>query len=135
MTAATVYRPVGTARIKVRLPYAVGNRAWIHSILGDLTRPEWNREDKSWDISRQHMRTLVEALAERFGSVDVTIDFRTNSRCDDRCRDAEGDDCDCQCMGENHGGAAYWRNWREVGETTLVATAGISQRVFRVVSR
>jgi hypothetical protein len=131
---ATVYRPVGTGRIRVRMPYAVGNRAFIHRTLGSLVRPDWNGAEKCWEISRQHMRATVEALADRFGVVEVAIDFRTNSRCDIRCRDAEGDDCDCQCMGENHGGAAYWRNWTQVGETTLVE-ANISQRVFRVTSR
>jgi hypothetical protein len=113
------------------MPYRLGNRAWLHEELGDRVRPEWNRHDKRWELARQHMRVLVEALAQRFGSVEVSIDFRNGSRCDVRCRDAEGDDCDCQCMGENHGGAAYWRAWKEVGETTLVAP-GIVQRTFLV---
>jgi hypothetical protein len=117
------------------MPYELGNRAWIHQELGYQIRPEWNRTARRWEIARQHMRTVVEALAERFGIVEVTIDFRTTSRCDSRCRDAEGDECDCQCVGENHGGAAYWRNWVEVGETTLVAAGGISCRTFRVTAR
>jgi len=130
---ATVYRPVGTGRIRVRMPYAVGNRAFIHRTLGSSVRPDWNKLEKQWEIARQHMRDVVEALAERFGVVEVTIDFRSTSRCDIRCRDAEGDDCDCQCLGENHGGAAYWRSWQQVGETTLVDVA-ITRRTFRVVA-
>lgn len=131
---ATVYRPVGTGRIRVRMPYQVGNRAFIHRTLGSMVRPDWNRLENQWEIARQHMRDVVEALAERFGVVEVTIDFRSTSRCDIRCRDAEGDDCDCQCLGENHGGAAYWRSWQHVGETTLV-DVGITRRTFRVVAR
>ncbi|MFE1321578.1 hypothetical protein [Kitasatospora phosalacinea] len=116
------------------MPYAEDNRAFIHRTLGDLVRPERNQAEKCWEIARTHMRAMVEGLAERYGSVEVTIDFRTTSKCDTRCRDAGHDDCDCQCLGENHGGAAYWRGWIEVGETTLVEV-GIARRTFLVVRR
>ncbi|QKW19072.1 hypothetical protein HUT16_08355 [Kitasatospora sp. NA04385] len=107
------------------------NLAFIHRVLGDLVRPGWDRADKCWAIARNHMRDIVEALAERYGSVKVTIDFRTTGKCDTRCRDAEHDDCDCQCLGENPGSAAYWRGWTEVGETALVEV-GIARRTFLV---
>ncbi|WP_236652527.1 hypothetical protein [Streptacidiphilus neutrinimicus] len=134
MSLPTVHRPVGTARLRIRMPYAPDTRAWWHDQLGDLIRPAWNREMKCWEIARSHMREVVEALAERFGAVEVALDFRNSSRCDVRCRDAEGDDCDCQCLGENHGGAAYWRAWIQVGETTLVEP-GIVQRILLVERR
>ncbi|MEV4283628.1 hypothetical protein [Actinoplanes xinjiangensis] len=37
--------------------------------------------------------------------------------------------------GENHGGAAYWRHWIEVGPTTLVAGGEIRRRHLRVLAR
>lgn len=134
MRIPTVHRPAGTGRLSVRMPFAPGNRAWIHDRLGDRMRPDWNRTAKQWEISRQHLRAVVEALVERFGVVEVVIDTRATNRCDTRCRDAEGDDCDCQCLGENHGGAAYWREWMQVGDTTLVSP-GVVRRVLRVEGR
>lgn len=124
----TVYRPAGSGRITVRMPYALGNRAWIHHNLGSGIHPVWNTTDKRWELARNHLRATVEALVERFGIVDVVIDSYAVTR----CRDAVGDDCDCQCVGENHGGAAYWKHWHAVGETTLIGTAGIVRRRMRV---
>lgn len=127
----TVHRPATTGRLRIRMPFAAENRAWIHQELGDRVRPEWNKATKHWEIARPHLRTVVDALADRFGTVEVTIDSRVVSRCDSQCRDAGGDECDCQCAGENHGGAAYWRSWIEVGDTTLLEV-GLVRRVFRV---
>lgn len=121
MHRAMVYRSHGRDRLWVRMPYASGNRAWIHEICGSRTRPEWEAQPTSaWRIARPHFRRVVDALVERFGEVDVYVDISARDRCDTRCRDAEGDDCSCSCLGDNHGGAAYWKNWIEVGETTLV---------------
>ncbi|MES4909131.1 hypothetical protein [Streptomyces sp. NPDC000395] len=72
------------------------------------------------------------ALAERFGEVDVYLEFSTTERCDTNCERATGDDCTCSCMGENHGGAAYWRHWTLVGDTTLV-DVGRKVRHYRVL--
>ncbi|GAA2334717.1 hypothetical protein SVIO_027740 [Streptomyces violaceusniger] len=121
-----VRRNVGEQRLWAWMPYQEGsNRRWILEELGERIRPEWNNEmtPGRWEIARPHLRTIVSALAERFGEVDVYLQFSATERCDTRCRDAAGDDCTCSCMGENHGGAAYWRNWMLVGETTLVDVA------------
>jgi hypothetical protein len=62
------------------------------------------------------------------------LDFRQSERCDTRCQRARGDECTCSCLGENHRGAAYWRNWIEVGETTLVASGDILRRHLRLTA-
>lgn len=125
----TVYRPASTGRLVVWMPFDRRNRSWLHEQLGDYIRPDWNKRTGHWEIARPHMRAVVEALVNKFGTVKVTIDTRAVSKCDTRCRDAEGDDCDCQCLGENHGGADYWQSWFEVGDTTLLAS-GLVRRVF-----
>jgi hypothetical protein len=51
----------------------------------------------------------------------IFMDYLENQQCDTRCRDAHGDDCVCQCTGENHGGTDYQRDWIQVGQTTLIA--------------
>jgi hypothetical protein len=103
------------------MPYEGGsNRRWLLEELGERIRPHWNKEEGRWEIARPHLATITAALAERFGEVDVYLEFSTTERCDTRCENAEQDDCTCSCMGDNHGGAAYWRNWTLVGDTTLV---------------
>jgi hypothetical protein len=125
------HRPV-EGRIRTKMPYDGGhNRAWLRRHLGNRIRPEL-QGNGVWGIARPHLRFLVEGLAERFGHVDVLLDFRISQRCDTRCRDALGDECVCSCLGENHGGAAYWRHWIEVGETTLVAGGDIQRRHLRL---
>jgi hypothetical protein len=116
------------------MPYEPDNRLWLKEALGERIRPTWNREEQRWEIARQHLRTVVERLAERWGEVDVILEFREAERCDTRCRDAQGDDCVCSCLGDNHGGAAYWKNWIEMGDTTLVSS-GVLQRTRRVIRR
>ncbi|RZU48850.1 hypothetical protein EV385_0579 [Krasilnikovia cinnamomea] len=129
-----VHRPIA-GRILTMMPYDGGsNRRWLHQRLGSQIRPE-HRGGGVWAVARSHFRHLVEGLAERFGYVDILLDFRQAERCDTRCRDARGDDCTCSCLGENHGGAAYWRHWIEVGDTTLVAPGDVVRRHVRLTAR
>lgn len=110
------------------MPYSGGtNRAWLQAELGrriDLQHAGHG----NWESARRHLRMLVEACAARFGEIEVVLDFRTRDRCDTRCQEATGDDCVCSCLGENHGGAAYWKRWIPVGETTLIANGQIRRR-------
>lgn len=45
------------------------------------------------------------------------------AQCDTRCTEASGDDCSCQCWGQNHG-IGVDGSWRQVGDTTLVRSEG-----------
>jgi hypothetical protein len=119
-----VHRKVGETRLWVWMPYSTTNRQWLKDTLGARIKLEWVKRpgESHWEIARNHLRAVVEALADRFGSVDVYLEYKLTERCDTRCRDARSDDCECSCLGANHGGAAYMREWRRVGETTLVAS-------------
>lgn len=120
MTLPRVYRPVGEPRLHLRMPYQEGgNRRWIHTALGSRIQPVWNKAERRWEIARTHLLPLVDALAEEFGEVLVELEFSTTQQCDTRCRNAEGDHCECSCLGEHHGGG-LWGGWLQVGETTLI---------------
>ncbi|MQT05166.1 hypothetical protein FF041_35115 [Streptomyces jumonjinensis] len=115
------------------MPFQGGsNKRWILEELGDRIRPEWNRAARHWEIARPHLRTLVESMAMKFGEVNVYMEFSTRQRCDMRCSNAVGDDCVCSCMGENHGGAAYWQRWTLVGDTTLIGSSEVLERQYLV---
>jgi len=130
----TVYRPV-SGRIEVsgmRRPHEgePTNREWFKDETGKAIRPQWvegpNGYDGHWEIARQHFMTVTRALAERFGQVELAMDFNENERCDRRCQDAKGDDCTCSCLGLHHRGGVY-AGWVEVGDTTLIRSAGIKR--------
>ncbi|MFG3600193.1 hypothetical protein [Micromonospora chersina] len=115
----TIRRMHGEPRLRMWMPYSRDNRDWIHDTLGARIQPVWNRDERWWEISRRHLMPLAYALAERFGQVDVVLEFNELERCDTRCRNANGDDCECSCLGFHHGGG-LWHGWIQVGETTLI---------------
>jgi hypothetical protein len=102
------------------MPFDTRNRHWLKENLGSHSRSEWNKSARRWEIARNHLRVLVFALAEKYSAVDVYLEFSTTERCNTRCQEATGDDCECSCLGANHAGAAYMASWLRVGETTLV---------------
>lgn len=130
-----VRRNYDQTRLWMRLPYSPTNRDWILDELGSqYIRPDWNNmvSPGRWEIARKHLRPLVEALAARFGEVDVYLEFSTTERCDRRCQRATGDDCTCSCRGEHHGGGVYWKQWTQVGDETLVGEVGRVERHYLV---
>lgn len=108
------------------------NRAWLRDHLGSRIQAEY--ASGRWTVARPHLRTVVTGLAERFGAVDVYLDYLEQQKCDTRCVDARGDDCVCQCGGENHGGSDYQRDWIHVGETTLISRNPPTSQVHKRVT-
>jgi hypothetical protein len=123
--------------LRLTLPYAPGNRAWIKEVCGEMTRPVWNGRDKVWEIARSHYWILVEACALRFGSVLVVEDYATQEKCTVACTNAKPEtvvDCTCVCGGDQHGenrGGSLRDGWILVGEGLLLNTEYM-QRAFRV---
>ncbi|MFI9465768.1 hypothetical protein [Streptomyces xiamenensis] len=133
MTRPYVRRRYDETRLWAWMPFEGGsNRKWLMETLGERIRPEWNRPEGRWEIARPHLKALVAALVDRFEEVDVFLEFSTTERCHERCQEATGDDCSCSCMGENHGGAAYWKRWHLVGDQVLVGQAERVQRHYLV---
>lgn len=130
-----IRRKYDETRLWAWMPYQGGsNRRWLLGELGDRIRPDWNNSVKParWEIAKPHLRTLTEALANRFGEVDVYLEFSTTERCHLRCQNAENDDCTCSCRGEHHGGGTYWTRWQLVGEETLIGQVGRVERHYVV---
>jgi hypothetical protein len=93
-------------------------------LLRDLLPPRshlrWNQDRRAWEVARSQLLPLVRELAEWFGVVTVD-EVRTviGDSCDVRCREAQGDDCNCRCLGLYHGEGMPRVGWVLVGETTL----------------
>ena len=77
-----------------------------------------------WLIAPAHFMAVATGLAARYGSVTLVQDRRINDKCTDHCQSANPDtafECQCVCLGMEHGGGyAGWR-WRQVDDYLLVA--------------
>jgi hypothetical protein len=132
--SARVWRPAPTGRrIVIRLPYAEGTRLWLRDVCGPGTRPEFDRTRKVWLVARPHFRRVVDALALRYGVVDVYVDHMVRSACGKLCQDATGDDCTCSCLGDNHGSHTWRREWHQVDEHWLIRNEK-TRRHYRVTA-
>jgi hypothetical protein len=120
MTAPRIRRQVDEPRLWVWMPNDLGRgRGWLLEQLGERVRPVWLPEQRRWEVARHHLRTLAFALTEKYGTVDVFLEYRATTICDKRCREAVGEDCECSCVGEFHGNIT-WAGWIEVGDTVLI---------------
>lgn len=134
MTTARVWRPAPAGRrIVIRLPYAEGHRFWLRDVCGSGTRPDFDPVRKVWLVARPHFRRVVDALALRYGVVDVYVDHTVRSACGKLCRDATGDDCTCSCLGDNHGSWTWRREWRRVDDHWLIRNEKM-RRHYRVTA-
>lgn len=128
-----IRRNYDETRLWVWVPFEGGsNRRWLLEELGERVRPDWNKEARRWEIARPHLATVTTALANRFGAVDVYLEFSTTERCHRRCQGAAGDDCTCSCRGERHGGGVYWTQWTQAGDEILIGEVGRVERHYLV---
>ena len=133
MPNVRVHRPIPTqGRIAIWLPYAEGTRAWLRKVCGPGTRPEFDRERKAWLVARPHFRKVVDALARRCGTVLVITDHTVRHACGSRCWNAEGDECECECLGDNHGGGLHL-GWHQVGADMAIRNERV-RRHWRVTA-
>lgn len=88
--------------LRLRLPPSPENpREWIR---GDKRRqPQWDPKFKCWEVYHAWLNWLVERILHRYGRVYLIQPFRVMEKCAPACWNATGFECECSCMGENHG--------------------------------
>lgn len=97
-----VYRRSGKNDIWVRLPFSKDNR----SFLGGGTRkqePVWNAEKKVWSLPRSRFNDVVDLILRRHGKAYIIQPYVDTEKCAPACRNATGHECQCSCLGANHG--------------------------------
>jgi len=110
-----IYRQQRPKPILVRLPYAIDNYAWVR---GEQRRkPAWNKQYKCWETPNSWFDSLIKRALERFGRVYVIQLYKQQQKCAPACWNAEGFNCECSCMGENHGSGHPGGKWHEVSDT------------------
>lgn len=106
-------RPQGE-RLRMRLPYAEDNRGWLRE--GRRSKPEWLAAYQCWELPKAWFNGLVDSSLLRFGAVYVIQPYREMEKCAPACLNAKGHECECSCMGQNHGQGSDG-TWFEVSET------------------
>lgn len=102
-------------KLRVRLPFSDDNRQWLRN--GRRTEPMWIGDPKAyWELPKAWFDDFVNRALGRFGKVYIIQPFREQEICARACQEARGHECECSCMGANHG-AGNDGSWFEVSDT------------------
>jgi hypothetical protein len=100
---------------RVRLPFADDNRQWLQN--GRRTTPEWlGGDDAYWELPKSWFNDFVDRALRRYGKVYIIQPYREQEICARACQEAQGHECQCSCMGANHG-MGNDGSWFEVSDT------------------
>ena len=110
-----VLRRDGTGeKLRVRLPYSDSNATWLQN--GRRLSPAWSARHSCWELPKAWFNDLVTRALNQFGEIYVIQPYREQEKCSPKCLEATGHECQCSCMGANHG-AGHDGSWFEVNET------------------
>ncbi|MGR6924251.1 endonuclease domain-containing protein [[Actinomadura] parvosata] len=113
-------------QVVAKLPAMSGNRRWLHKTVG-VRSPRLD-DRKYWRLPRTCSTKLTIAAIDRFGYIVLVRDMSQLTRCNRKCQEAEGLECQCSCRGAHHG--QNTSDWFERYGDVLVAELGeITQTV------
>jgi len=104
---------------RVRLPYRPDNKEWLKSL--GKTKPAWNGSE--WILPRSWFNRFVDAALDRYAEVYIIQPYNEMEICAPACRNAKGHECQCSCMGQNHGAGDDGR-WFDISETLSMRWQG-----------
>ena len=117
----------------LRLPYRPDTYAWLRE--RQARKPKWNESFCGyWTIPRAWFDEVIERSLPRFGSIYVIQTHRPLEKCAPACWNAKGFDCECSCMGENHGSQHPDGVWNIISDTCAVQW-GERQLACRLIGR
>ena len=102
----------------VKLPYSPNNKEWLKD--ERRNNPKWIPDYKCWEIPKSWFEEVVKKSIEKFGSSYVVQPYYTQQKCAPACWNAVGIECECSCMGQNHGTGNPVGKWHIVSETCAV---------------
>ena len=101
-------------RLRIRIPFSDDNLEWLQN--GRRARPVWSREHRYWELPNKWFNDFVERALRRYKLLYIMQPYREQEKCAPACLKAEGHECECSCMGANHG-TGNDGSWFEVSET------------------
>lgn len=113
-----IYRKGKGHPLILRLPYLEDNRTWLK---GDKKiNPKWKKDKKYWEVPVAWLNDLVNRSLERWQSLYIIQPYVEHEVCAPACWKARGHECQCSCMGGNHGSHSPDGNWYIVSDTFAV---------------
>jgi hypothetical protein len=106
------------SKLIVRLPFRNDNKQWLHSLATGNRRPDinWGPIEKAWRLPQSWLNRVVDEGLKRYGRLYLVQPYRVMEKCAPACRNAKGHECQCSCMGRNHG-AGDGSGWFDVSDT------------------
>lgn len=102
---------------RVRLPYSQENRVWLQN--GRRLHPGWNSRLRYWEIPKSWFNDFVDRALRRYGNVWIIQPHRKLEVCASACQNAQGHECQCSCLGANHG-SGNDGSWFEVNDAFAI---------------
>lgn len=103
----------------VRVPYDLAVKSWLRAERHRI--PKWIPQYRCWETPKAWFDSLLAQLLRRYRKLYIIQPHRAQDRCARRCWEAEGDECECQCMGARHGQGRPGGRWYEVSDTFAVS--------------
>ena len=100
--------------VLVRLPHSDTNSTWIRG--GKKNKPQWNPQLECWETPRAWFNEMIQLSLKRYGAVYIVQRYRQMQKCVPACWNAQGFDCECSCMGDNHGSGHPGGRWYVVSD-------------------
>jgi hypothetical protein len=101
-------------KLRVRLPKADDDGKWINGL--GKSRAVWIYGGSYWELPKSWFNKFVNEALVRYKSLYVVQPYREQEKCAPACMNASGHECECSCMGANHG-AGNDGSWFEVSDT------------------
>ena len=110
-----VYRRGTGNPLLVKIPFSKDNHAWLK---GDhRNKPKWIAQYKCWETPNSWFNDVVNKSLIRYSKVYIIQPYRQQEKCAPACWHATGHECECSCMGANHGSQGPKGKWFVVSDT------------------
>ncbi|WDQ98435.1 hypothetical protein PSC71_14585 [Devosia sp. J2-20] len=118
-------------RLRLRIPLALSpGYSWLEKL--GRHHPMWSGAPTYyWEVPKSWFDDFVDAALRSFGKVYIIQPYREHEVCAYNCRHAKGHECQCSCMGANHG-SEHDEGWFDVTEAFAVK-AGERQLACRLL--
>ena len=109
----TVFGPVGA--------YSEEGFKWLKN--SRRNNPTWSDEGRYWEIPKAWLNDTVRRALSEFGSLYIVQPYVETEVCSPSCRDAKRFECNCTCMGVNHGSKNH-SGWLDITDAFSVKFGG-----------
>lgn len=101
-----VFKPTAPRDVMVHLPIIRSSAEWFNYrdwLLGRGRKIRWLQRYGAFELPRGRFDEVVGLVLAFYGSVYIIQESRPLEKCAPACWNAKGYDCECSCLGSNHG--------------------------------